>query len=187
MPAAGKDTLGKAISVKTGIRLISLRRDLLIPFLEDSSFRSELSKQAKIDLSFLQPRNYPNSRQGLICLGDDLNQALAGSTYAHFADLAYVLYGEALVIPSFRQKTMLGYVQSHTIAYTTVNIHCSKEIRHRRWAWRDGLSEEEMNNQDEIEYSKYIQPLLQEVQFDQAVDNSGALSHLEKVALTICP
>ncbi len=184
MPAAGKDTLGRIISQRTGNQHVSLRRDLLIPLVEDRPFRQEVSRRAGVDLTFLEERSYPPGRPGLIALGDDLNVALRSSRYFHFADLAYVLYGNAVIIPSFRQKTMLDYLQSQALPYRTILIECSTEIRQRRWAWRDGISKIEMEQEDQIELSKYFLPLHREVTYDLTVDNSGSFLDLEQIANT---
>ncbi len=183
MPAAGKDTLADLISKYVAARIISVSRDILIPLVDDKVFQEKTERVLSIDLSFIRQGNYSSSRESLIALGDDLNHALKPTPYAHFSDLAYLLYGDSLIIPSFRQKTMLQHLQKEQIKYKTLFVECEKEVRHQRWKQRNNLTEEEMTTQDDSEFSKYVNPLLQEIKFDHHIDNSSSISDLEKQIL----
>ncbi len=182
MPAAGKDTLGHIISRHTNSTIVSMSRDILIPLIEDEAFRKMVFERTNVNLSCINFTDYPLSREGLIQLGDDLNETLERleGDYTHFCNLAYVLYGDSLVIPSFRQQRMLSYLERYRINHKKIFVECPDKIRHRRWAWRDGISTKKMRAQDKIESRKYIKPLLEEVIFDEKVDNSGSLLYLEE-------
>lgn len=179
MPAAGKDTLAELISKETGGKVVSMSRDILKPLLKDKYFRNELSRLSGLDLSRFSTNRHPLCRERLILLGDDLNKILRKSHFHHFSDLARLMYGDSIIIPSFRQKEMLYYLDEKDRAYTTILIHCKKETRYERWSSRDGIALDEMGKQDEIEYMKYVLPLMKQVDFDYVVNNSGEISCLE--------
>ena len=184
MPSAGKDTLAELISKETGRKVVSMSRDILKPLLKDRQFREKLSRLSGLNLSSFSLGNYPLGREMLIQLGDDLNNILRHVQFHHFSDLAILMYGESITIPSFRQEAMCQYLDEKDIPYKTILIHCKKEIRYARWSSRDGIDLDEMEKQDEIENFKYVQPLMKKVQFDHIVDNSGEVDQLEHLAHT---